>query len=158
MLKNELLPCLKFSRIMARTTEMSHYMEHKFRFKSAIRGYHLQLDKWKPEPGDRLLVVQEPGNKKDKSACLVKTENLKCVGHIPYEIAHICFEFLEHGSIAAIVTGKRRLNKDSPTRGLEIPCTLTFRGPVDKVHKIPHDIKKKRIQATTELEIKQMVW
>ncbi len=77
--------------------------------------------------------------------CVAKNESLKCVGHIPYEIAHCCSTFLENGKITATVTGKRRLNRDSPTGGLEIPCMLTFEGQTEEVRKLELDIRQKRM-------------
>ncbi len=42
---------------------------------------------------------------------------IKIVGHLPYEISHVCFYFLSHGGkIEGITTGKRRRNQDSPSK------------------------------------------
>ncbi len=51
-------------------------------------------------------MLPEQGNKKDKQACVVKNDDLKAVGHVPDEIAHCCFKFLQQGKITGVVTGK----------------------------------------------------
>ncbi len=130
---------------MARTLEIfAQGANTKTRFSSAIRGYHVHMNKWKPEMGDRVFVMPEPANKKDKFACVVKDENLKCIGHIPYEIAAPCFKFLQEGKISGIVTGKRRKNRDSPTGGLEIPCLFMCEGQKNCIDELKNGFKKKR--------------
>ncbi len=131
---------------MARTLDtFFRCADFKLRHSSAIRGYHVHMNKWKPEKGDKVFVATEPGNKKDKFACVVKDSNLKCVGHVPYEIAHACFEFLQQqGSIGGIITGKRRRNKDSATGGLEIPCLFICEGNKNETRKLKNSLKKPR--------------
>ncbi len=128
---------------MARTCEIfAHSGERKFRFKTAIRGYHVHMNKWNPQMGEELTVIPEPENKKDKFACVVKNQNLKRIGHIPYEIAHICSEFLQEGKITGFVSGKRRRNTASSTGGLEIPCVVTCEGR--EMDKLKSDLKKNK--------------
>ncbi len=81
--------------------------------------------------------------KSDKFACLVKSGE-KILGHLPYEIAQICFHFMTHGNIEGFTTGKRRRNQDIPCKGLEIPCTLTFYGKIEFIGKLPIILEEKK--------------
>ncbi len=99
-----------------------------------------------PLKGIKFVVEKEPNNKKDKFACLGKSGH-KILGHLPYEIAQICFHFMTHGKIEGVTTGKRRRNQDTPCKGLEIPCTLTFYWKIEFIGKLPNILEEKNENA-----------
>ncbi len=124
---------------MARTRQF----KRDFEYDCVIRGYHAFMKWGNPLKGTKFVVEKEPDNKKDKFACLVKSGE-KILGHLPYEIAQICFHFMTHGNIEGFTTGKRRRNQDIPCKGLEIPCTLTFYGKIEFIGKLPIILEEKK--------------
>ena len=56
----------------------------KFTFNSAVRGYHVYKDVWKPAIGEKRHAEQELDNAVDKFVIMV-VKNNKTVGHIPRE-------------------------------------------------------------------------
>ena len=81
----------------------------EFTFDSAVRGYHVCQDVWKPAVGEKLHAEQEFHNLKDKSAVKV-TKNSETVGHTPREYLRISWYFHD-GKIRVEVTGRRLLSK-----------------------------------------------
>ena len=74
--------------------------------------------------------------RKDPYAVAV-TRRQAVVGHVPRKVSAACALFLRKGSIGCVITGGRRFSADLPQGGLEVPCTLLFRGE-------PKDIAKMR--------------
>ena len=103
---------------------------------SCIRGYHICQLVWMPVLGEDLICLREPFNSVNRYAvCVKKDDNI--VGHLPKKILRICSLFLRRGgSINCIVTGRRRYSSDLGQGGLEIPCSLLFRGKQKKVQKL----------------------
>ena len=62
--------------------------------KSFVRGYHAYMDIWTPEEGERLNLIREPDNIKDKYAVSVMKDCL-AVGHVPYNLAPRISQFLK---------------------------------------------------------------
>ena len=60
----------------------------EFTFDSAVRGYHVYQDVWKPAAGEKLHAEQEFDNLMDKFAVKV-TKNNETVGHLPREYSRI---------------------------------------------------------------------
>ena len=56
----------------------------KSTFDSAVRGYHVYKDVWKPTMGEKLHTEQEPDNAVNKFAMKV-VKNNKTVSHLPRE-------------------------------------------------------------------------
>ena len=101
-------------------------------FDSYIRGYHAYLDTWTPVVGETLLLKREPSNEKDSS--VIKEDII--VGHVPYNIASVIFQFLRRDCNKE-VTGSK-VNRGAGY-GLEIPSTYRLYGPrpyTDRVQQI----------------------
>lgn len=74
--------------------------------------------------------ARESSNSKDPYAVAV-LQGHTIVGHVPRRIAAACSIFLRKGgTIQCIITAARRYSADLPQGGLEVPCTLRFRGEV----------------------------
>ena len=60
------------------------------------------------------------------------------VGHLPRAISSVCYMFLgkPESSISCKVTGPRRYSHDLPQGGMEIPCTIEFKGDEINVNKL----------------------
>ena len=103
---------------------------------SAIRGFHVYKSIWTPILNEQLRPFQEHGNAEDLFAVAVCTSGDLKVGHVPREIARICWYFLEHdGEIVCTVTGTRR-RSPLAQGGLEIPCKLKFIGKRKHIKKL----------------------
>jgi len=97
----------------------------KFTFNSAVWGYHICKDVWKPAIGEKLHAEEKLDNAVDKFAVKV-VKNNKTVGHLPCEYLRILWYFIAHGRKKCVeVTGCRRHCKQL-CRGMEIPCRLVF--------------------------------
>ena len=100
---------------------------------SCVRGYHIYQSVWIPVLGEDLICLREPFNSVDRYAVCVKKDN-DIIGHLPRKISRICLLFLRRGgSISCIVTGRRICSSDPSQDGLEIPCSLLFRGKQKEV-------------------------
>ena len=103
---------------------------------SCIRGYHVYQSVWMPVLGEELICHREPFNSVDRYAVCVKKDD-SIIGHLPKNISRICSLFLRRGgSISCIVAGSRRYLSDLSQGGLEIPCSLLFRGKQREVQKL----------------------
>ena len=85
---------------------------------SVIQGHHVYKDiLWTPVLGQVLDTRQEHGNTNDQYTVSILHYGL-VVGHIPRELSHTAWHFLQHhGTIACEVTGRRRLS-GVPGKGL----------------------------------------
>ena len=96
-----------------------------FAFASAVRGYHVYKDVWKPSIGEKLVAKREFNNPMDKHAVKVVKDD-ETVGHLPREFSRIAWYFLARsGEISVEVIGRRRHCKQL-CGGMEIPCQLEF--------------------------------
>ena len=101
---------------------------------------------WRPAKGETLACRQESTNPHDHYAVSVQKVD-QVIGHLPQKISCLCFLFLGQGTtITASVTGERRCSIDLPQGGMEIPCWLTFSGPVDVFFKAKKLIKLLRLE------------
>ena len=101
-----------------------------FAFASAVRGYHVYKDLWKPSIGEKLVARREFNNPMDKHAVKVVKDD-ETVGHLPREFSRIAWYFLARsGEISVEVIGRRRHCKQL-CRGMEIPCQLEFKYMLD---------------------------
>ena len=101
----------------------------------AVRGYHIYRDIWTTVVNEVLGCQREPFNAANLFAVAVVKEDTT-VGHVPRKISAICLLFLRKNSmILCKVTGSRRYSEDLPQGGLEIPCTLKFRGSMKDIGK-----------------------
>ena len=64
----------------------------EFTFDSAVRGYHVCQDVWKPAAGENLHAEQEFDNLMDKFEVKV-TKSSETVGHMPREYSRISWYF-----------------------------------------------------------------
>ena len=79
-----------------------------FAFASAVRGYHVYQDVWKPSIREKVVAKQEFDNPMDKHAVKVVRGN-EMVGHLPCEFSRIAWYFLvRSGQISVEVIGRRR--------------------------------------------------
>ena len=102
---------------------------------SCVRGHHIYNRIWTPTLGEELQCVTEDSNDKDPYAVAVMKRD-DIVGHVPRRISAACSLFLRRGGmIDCIITASRRFSADLPQGGLEVPCTLKFKGE-------PKDVKK----------------
>ncbi len=116
----------------------------EFEYTCVIRGYHAFMKWGNPVKGTKFVVEKEPGNK--RKVCMLGEVGTYCkiLGHLPCEIAQICFHFMTCGKIEGLTTGKRKRNEDVPCKGLEIPCTLTFYGKIRFIGKLPSILEEKK--------------
>ena len=94
-------------------------------FASAVLGYHVYRDVWKPSIGEKLVAKREFNNPMDKHGVKV-VKGDKTVGHLPREFSRIAWYFLgRSGEISVEVIGRRRHCKQL-CGGMEVPCQLEF--------------------------------
>ena len=90
-------------------------------FASAVRGYHVYWDVWKPSIGEKLVAKREFNNPMDKHGVKV-VKGDKTVGHLPREFSRVAWYFLgRSGEISVEVIGRRRHCKQL-CGGMEVPC------------------------------------
>lgn len=105
---------------------------------SCIRGYHIYHHNWESEIGETLICEREPSNVDDRYAVGVKRDG-EIVGHLPKKISRVSSLFLLRGGsccITCTVVGRRRYSADLVQGGLEIPCTILFRGTQKEINKL----------------------
>ena len=96
-----------------------------YAFASAVHGYHVYKDVWKPSIGEKLVAKQEFNNPMDKHAMKVVKDD-ETVGHLPCKFSRIAWYVLARsGEISVEVIGRRRHCKQL-CGGMEIPCQLEF--------------------------------
>ena len=96
---------------------------------SCVRGYHVYDEIWTAVLGEVLITERELHNVADRYAVAVKKHSGETVGHLPKKILMLCSMFIDKGGdITCVVTGNRRYSSDLIQGGLEIPCSLVFRG------------------------------
>ena len=106
-----------------------------FTMESAIRGHHIYKGIWTPVLGQVLETKPEEDNAKDAHAVGVLLYG-QIVGHMPKEISSTAWHFLQHaGTITCCVTAQRR-KSPVPGKGLEVPCTYTFKGRPKMIKKL----------------------
>ena len=107
-----------------------------FSIESMIRGYHVYQDVWQAVLDEELTCRREPFNPNDPFAVSVLRDN-HTVGHLPGKISSICSLFIRRGGTLTVkISGVRRHSSDLPQGGLEIPCTLLFKGKVSDTEKV----------------------
>ena len=100
-----------------------------------------------------IATEREFGNVVDRYAVTVIKDSGEMVGHLPKKISRMCSMFIqEGGEILCIVIGNRRYSSDLVHGGLEIPCTLLFRGEEKYTQKL-----KKLIYLKDKLKCKVIV-
>ena len=91
-----------------------------FTFASAVRGYRVYQDLWKPSIREKLVAKREFNNPTDKHAVKVVKGDEK-VGHLYFKFSQRAYYFLARsGEIGFEVTGHKQCG------GLEVPCQLEF--------------------------------
>ena len=91
-----------------------------FTFASAVRGYRVNEDLWKPSIGEKLVAKREFNNPMDKHAVKV-VKGDETVGHLSCKFSQITQYFLAlSGEIRFEVNGHKQC------RGLEVQCQLEF--------------------------------
>ncbi len=95
-------------------------------YESAVRGYHEYMIQWPaPHQGELLECASNPENPWDSYAVAVVRDS-KTVGHLPFEICHLVFFFIqEGGNVEFEVTGPRQACS-APCGGMEVPGNLVF--------------------------------
>ena len=83
-----------------------------FAFASAVRGYHVFQDLFKPSIGKKLVAKQKFNNTMDKHAVKVVKRD-ETVGHLPHKFSQILWYFLAcSGEISVEVIGCRRCGRN----------------------------------------------
>ena len=90
---------------------------------------------WLAVVGEQLACAREPTNTSDVHAVAVLKSGT-IIGHLPRKISTLCSIFLGGGSIHCVVTGRRRCSSDLPQGGMEIPCSLHFKGAAKYLKKV----------------------
>ena len=109
----------------------------ELRVESCICGYHVYKEMWIAVFGEELYAERELGNVVDRYVIAVKKDSGETVGHLPKKISRMCSMFIqEGGEIMCTVIGNRRYSSDLVQGGLEIPCTLLFRGEEKYIQKL----------------------
>ena len=99
-------------------------------FKSAIRGFHVYRQFWKPLLAEELSCSHEAENAFDIFAIKVCTDNGQTVGHLPMEISRITKFLIDRGaSVSAILTSPKYRRSPLVQVGLEIAGELTVKLP-----------------------------
>ena len=106
-----------------------------FRFSSAIRGFHVYRYNWTPVVGEKLGSAREYGNPNDKRAVAITKGNIT-VGHVPMEISKIVWYFLRKGGRMTCTVRGKHIRSRLAQGGLEVPCSMTFRGEEDLMDKL----------------------
>ena len=103
-------------------------MENVFSVQAVVHGYHHYKAIWDIAiDGEVLSCEREVGNVHDTFAVTVKNDGI-IIGHCSQKISSFCSIFIRRGgSIICQVKGNKCYSWDLPQRGLEVPCTLTFR-------------------------------
>ena len=91
---------------------------------------------WTPVMGEILVCQRETSNTEDRYTIAVyKSEEV--VGHVPHKILFHCAAFVRRGgTIYCMDQGSRRYSSDLAQEGMEIPCKLTFKGPLKELQKV----------------------
>ena len=108
---------------------------------SAVRGFHVYQDIWRPVLNEQLKTIQDHGNIEDQfSVAVYKEVNpgpRVTIGHLSREISRLCWYFLEHdGEILCTITNDRKRHSPLEQGGLEIPCQLKFIGKMKHIKKL----------------------
>ena len=91
-----------------------------FAFGSAVRGYRVHQDLWKPSIGEKVVAKREVNQPMDKHAVKVVKDD-EAVGHLSRKFSQITQYFLEcSGEIGFEVIGYIQFG------GLEVQCQLEF--------------------------------
>ncbi len=95
-----------------------------FFYETVSRGYHEYMRTWpSPQRGELLSCIPEPNNPWDIYAISI-VRDFKTVGHLPYEIAHLAFFFLQEGGTLEFETTGPRQACRAPCGGMEVPGNL----------------------------------
>ena len=96
---------------------------------------------WAAVVGEELTCEREPTNASDRYAVAVVKSGV-IIGHLPRKISKVCSLFIRRGgSISCTVSGSRRYSADLPQGGLEIPCSLLFKGKAKEMDKLKRCLK-----------------
>ena len=91
-----------------------------FAFASAVRGYRVYQDLWKPSIGEKVVAKREFNQPMDKHAVKV-VKGDEAAGHLSREFSQITQYFLARsGEIRFEVIGHKQCG------GLEVQCQLEF--------------------------------
>ena len=105
------------------------------RIESTVREHHVYKTHWSPSIEELCCEVEED-NTFDRYAVAV-TKDGRVVGHVPRELARICYFFLkkQHSTMTCTVTDKRRPS-DINGKGLVVPCIYIFKGKERHIQKL----------------------
>ena len=110
-----------------------------FSFASAVCGYHVYRDVWKPSIREKLVAKPEFNNPTDKHA-VKAIKGDKTVGHLPPEFSRVAWYFLgRSGEISVEVIGRGQHYKQL-CGGMKVPCQLEFncsnKGQIKRLKKL----------------------
>ena len=110
-------------------------MATSFRIESTIRGHHVYKSLWTPVIGEKLCIQIEEDSAFDDFTVAIWKDVI--VGHVPRELARICWYFLKkrHSSMICKITEHRRLS-EVEGKGLVVPCVYIFSGKTKHIDKL----------------------
>lgn len=101
----------------------------EFEFRSAVRGYHVYRDTWKPYVSESLRCEYEPDNLFDMFAIKVCLDK-NIVGHLPREISRPTKFLLDRGAqIVAAISSTVVRRSPLFQGGLEVLCNVKVSMP-----------------------------
>ena len=112
----------------------------RYEFDSAVRGFHEYQSIWAPVVGKELPCKHKVHNLHDSFAVVV-LKDCVVVGHLPRAMFWL---FLRSGLISCIIIATRRYSRDLVQGGLEVPCTLIFKGEPLKIEKLKGLLKERK--------------
>ena len=96
-----------------------------FSIESTVHGHHVYKTLWTPIT-DEELFIQTEDNTFDRFTVAVLKDGV-IVGHVPRELARICWYFLQkrHSTMICKITGPQKLS-EVEGKGLVVPCVYHF--------------------------------
>ena len=99
---------------------------HVYVKNSAVRGFHVYKDIWKPQVSEVLDCKREFNNPEDKFAVGV-TKDDTTVGHVPREFSKVTWNFIKHGGIVTVRITDCKRRHSTTAGGMVIPCQFVYR-------------------------------
>ena len=84
-----------------------------FAFASAVRGYRVYEDLWKPSIGEKLVAKRELNSPMDKHAVKV-VKGDETVGHLPRKFSRMAWYFLARSGQISVIGRKRCGGMEAP--------------------------------------------
>ena len=115
---------------------------YSFSLTTAVHGFHIYKDVWKPTINVVLCCERDVGNNHNTFAVAIKN-SCEVVAHVTRFLSSICSIFIQRGGkIVCRIKGTRHYLVDLPQGGMEVPCVLIFKSQsIKECSKTEHLIK-----------------